>query len=359
MNRAWRVLDTGLRPAAQNIALDRALLEARQAGEIPSTLRFLRFAPCALLGSDQSAGQALNLDYCKANNITVQRRITSGGAVYTDETQLDWELYLHRTEAGGPDLPAIAKRICHAAATAISALGVDARYRPRNDIEVGGRRIARGGGVFDGAALLYQGTLQIDLDVAKTLSVLRHPAATLSDAAVASARTRMAGLNELLGRRADPGLIKRRMMEAFESEFEAEFHEGDLTLTEHARYRAALAAVDTHDWINLVKRPPSDAPICEAAHRYSGGILRVSLIYDRPRRRLLQIWFDGDVAARPRRTIVDLEAALYDTPLDRLEHNVRVFFAGRGADPPSPAPDDFIAVLRLAVGRPIVASSRA
>ena len=359
MNRVWRVLDTGLRPAAQNIALDRALLEARQAGEIASTLRFLRFAPSALLGVDQSAGQAIDAEYCRANNIAIQRRVTGGGAVYTDETQLDWELFLDRTETGGADLAAIAKRICHAAATAVSALGVDARYRPRNDIEVDGRRIAGGSGVFDGAALLYQGTLQIDLDVAKTLRVLRVPAAILSDATVASARMRMVGLNELLGRRPDSNLVKRRLTEAFESEFDTEFQEGDLTLSEQARFRAALAEIDTPDWVNLVQGPAADAPICEAASRYSGGTLRVSLIVDQPRRRLLQTWFGGDIAASPRRTVADLEAALYDTPLDRLEQNVRKFFAGRAVDMPSLAPDDFIAVLRRAVGRQIVVSNGA
>ena len=47
MKPAWRVIDTGLRRAAENIALNRALLEARQADEIPNTLRFLRFKPAA------------------------------------------------------------------------------------------------------------------------------------------------------------------------------------------------------------------------------------------------------------------------------------------------------------------------
>ena len=120
MSEMWRVIDTGLRSAAQNIALNRALLEARQAEEIPSTLRFLRFTPSALLGYHQNTEQELNLDYCKANHIAVQRRITGGGAIYCDETQLGWELYLHQRDVGTFDMRAIAKRICHAAASAIS-----------------------------------------------------------------------------------------------------------------------------------------------------------------------------------------------------------------------------------------------
>ncbi len=103
----WRVIDTGLRPAAQNIALNRALLEARQADEIPSTLRFLRFTPSALLGYHQSAEQELNLDYCREQGIEIQRRITGGGAIYFDETQIGWELYLHKRELGTADMELI------------------------------------------------------------------------------------------------------------------------------------------------------------------------------------------------------------------------------------------------------------
>jgi lipoate-protein ligase A len=357
MSEMWRVIDTGLRPAAQNIALNRALLEARQAEEIPSTLRFLRFAPSALLGYHQSAEQELNLDYCKAHNIEIQRRITGGGAIYFDETQLGWELYLHKRDIGTFDMQAIARRICHAAATAISALGVEARYRPRNDIEVDGRKISGTGGAFDGDALLYQGTLLIDCDVEKMLRVLRIPAEKLSDKAIASARERVANLKDLLGRRPDLALIRNNLTEAFESEFGVEFREGDLTLTEHTRYRVALAEIDTHDWINLVRRPASDMPVYEAAQKFGGGMLRASLTYDRLTHRIKQAWFTGDIFVSPRRVIADLEAALRDTSVERLEQNVRTFFAGRQADMLSLTPDDFIAVVRLAVKQPIVASS--
>ncbi|MDA8381466.1 MAG: lipoate--protein ligase family protein, partial [Betaproteobacteria bacterium] len=66
MSPAWRVLDTGVREAAENIALNRTLLDALASGEAPPTLRFLRFRPCALLGFHQSAEQELDLEYCRA-----------------------------------------------------------------------------------------------------------------------------------------------------------------------------------------------------------------------------------------------------------------------------------------------------
>ena len=85
----WRIVDTGLRRAAENIALNRALLEARQQGESPSTLRFLRFTPCALLGYHQSAAQELNLDYCLDHGIS---RYQSGQAQYQNKLRLGSKL---------------------------------------------------------------------------------------------------------------------------------------------------------------------------------------------------------------------------------------------------------------------------
>jgi lipoate-protein ligase A len=353
----WRIIDTGLRPPAQNIALNRALLEARQAEEIPSTLRFLRFSPSALLGYHQSAEQELNLAYCRANRVAVQRRITGGGAIYFDQTQIGWELYLHRRDVGTTDMQAISRRICHAAATAISALGLDARYRPRNDIEVDGRKISGTGGAFDGNALLFQGTLLVDFDVEKMLRVLRIPAEKLSDKAIASARERVANLKELLGRTPDIAVVKRNLIEAFESEFGVEFREGELTLSEHARYQVALSEIDTADWINLVDRPASGMPVVEAAQKFAGGLLRATVTFDTRTQIVRQVWFTGDMFVNPRRTIADLEAALRDTPLDRLEARMRAFFNGREVDMLSLTPDDFLAVVRLAVKQPLIAQN--
>jgi lipoate-protein ligase A len=349
----WRVIDTGLRPPAQNIALNRALLEARQAEEIPSTLRFLRFTPSALLGYHQSAAQELNLDYCRSNQIEIQRRITGGGAIYFDETQIGWELYLHKRDVGSADMQAISRRICHAAATGISALGVNARYRPRNDIEVDGRKIAGTGGAFDGDALLFQGTLLIDFDVEKMLRVLRISAEKLSDKAIASARERVANLRELLGRAPDLAQVRRNLIEAFESEFDVEFGEDELTLSEHQRYKIALSEIDTPDWVNLITQPAADMPILEAVQKFAGGLLRAAVTLDTRTRTLRQVWFTGDVFVSPRRTLADLEAALRDLPLGKLESRVEAFFNERKADMLSLTPADFISVVRLAVKQPL------
>jgi len=357
MAEIWRTVDTGLRPAAQNIALSRALLEARCAEEIPSTLRFLRYAPCALLGYHQSAEQELNVEYCAAHGITVQRRITGGGAMWLDEGQLGWELYLHRRDVKTTDMRTISRRLCHAAATAVSALGVDARYRPRSEIEVDGRKLGDAGGVFDSGALLFQGTLLLEFDVEQMLRVLRIAGENLSERVIASARERIVSLEDLLRRKPDRNLAKRYLVEAFESEFGVEYSDGELTLSEHKRFEGALREIDHPDWVNLVTQPASALPIREAERKLAGGVLRASVAFDIIAQTLRRVWFTGEIFLSPRRLVADLEAALTDTPVDDLESRVRSFFHGRQRDAAGLTPDDFIDIVLLALKRPMAAQN--
>jgi lipoate-protein ligase A len=362
----WRLLDTGLAAAGRNIALNRALLESRHADESPSTLRFLRFAPGVLLASRQSAAEELNSPYCAASKLAVQRRITSGVTWVVDERQLGWELYLHRRELGTISTETLAKRAGHAAATALAALGMDARYRARDEIEVDGRVVCMFAHAAEGQGVLVQALLLLDPDLERAALALRSAACTghvntdTPDSdhvkrAIAALTSRTSGLKAVLGRLPDPRLVRRNLTEAFESEFDVEFREGDLNLTEHERYLRAVDEIESRGWIELVARPARGVPIVEAVQRVPGGNLRAALKYEVSTRTIKEVWFSGDVMLNPRRSLNDLEAALRNISLERLERQVSLFFASRAIDRGSIQPAHFVAVVRLAAGQPLAA----
>lgn len=348
--QTWRVIDTGVRPAAQNMALNRAILEAHQEGKTTHTLRFLQFEPCALLGFHQSADQELRLDYCKENNIAIQRRMTGGGAIYFDQTQIGWELYLDKKVLGTADMSAIAKRICEAAAEGISRLGVDAKFRPRNDIEVDGKKVSGTGGAFDGDSILYQGTLLVDFDVEKMMKILRIPAEKLSDKAISSARDRVANLKALLGEAPTMELVKKHISDAFAEEFDVNFEEAsDINAGEQTLYDEALAEIDTDEWIYQQSSPESDLPIVQGVYKCSGGLIRASISFDMQKNMIKQVWLTGDYFVTPRRTVIDLEAALKETPVEQLETRVNTFFEKADAKMMMLEPSDFVAAINVAL----------
>lgn len=349
MAETWRMVDTGVRPAAQNIALNRAILESRQANEIPNTLRFLQFRPSALLGFHQSAEQELNLDYCHANNIEIQRRITGGGAIYMDSAQLGWELYLAKQDLGSPDMQHVSKRICEAAARGIERLGIPAQYRPRNDIEVHGKKISGTGGAYEGDALMFQGTLLIDFSIEKMLRVLRIPAEKLSDKAISAAKDRVTSLSELLTPIPALAHIKNCIKAAFAEEFDINFTPGVLCPQEESRFLVALREISHTDWVHLVRSPSADMPLFHAMQKFAGGMLKVALSFDKKTNRIKQTWFSGDVFITPKRSLFDLESVLRDIPVEKLEALIIQFFATHEVDMQGLTPQDFTSVVRAAL----------
>ncbi|GBE10067.1 lipoate-protein ligase LplJ [bacterium BMS3Bbin12] len=348
----WRLLDTGLRGAAENIALNRTLLEAHQEGHGPHTLRFLRFSPSALVGFHQSVCRELREDYCRSAGIEIQRRITGGGAIYFDEAQLGWELYLDKAALGSADMRAIAARICEAAAAGLRGLGVDARFRPRNDIEVDGRKISGTGGAFDGDSLLYQGTVLIDFDVERMLRVLRVPAEKLSDKAVRSARERVTSLRELLGRTPPVEEVRRCLTGAFADAFGVSFEAGGLTAHEEAKFRDVHAEIATPEWVYQHNEPGAGTPVREGVHRARGGLLRARIRLDAGGGRVTQAWITGDFFVSPARMVPDLEAALKDTPCAQVRARVEAFFADYPVQMLHLAPADFADVLDKSLAAP-------
>ena len=349
MSGTWRLLDTGLRRAADNIALNRALLESRAAGESPNTLRFLRFTPCALLGYHQSAAQELDLDYCREQGIEVQRRITGGGAIYFDPGQLGWELYFGRRDLGVAEMESLSRRLCELAAAGLRRLGLDAGFRPRNDIEVGGRKISGTGGVSEGEALLFQGTLLLDCDVEKMLRVLRVSAQKLSDKAAASARERIVTVRELIGRLPPLAQVQRVLADAFARGLDITPVPGELSAQEQARFAAALQEIAQPGWMDLVARPLADRSLCHATQKFTGGLISVSVDFDAAAGRIKQVWFSGDFFVTPRRAVLDLEAALRNVALERLEATVAQFFAARDVDSLLLDPVSFARIVRQAL----------
>ncbi len=82
----WRLLHTGARDGATNMAIDEAILEAVTAGHAPATLRFYQWdPPCLSLGISQKAADA-DREACRHNGWEIVRRPTGGRAIlHADE----------------------------------------------------------------------------------------------------------------------------------------------------------------------------------------------------------------------------------------------------------------------------------
>lgn len=79
----WRLIDTGPCCGRENMAIDDALFRCFDPAASRPVLRLYGWQPPALsLGRFQKAGDDLDLTLCRADNLTVVRRITGGGAIW-------------------------------------------------------------------------------------------------------------------------------------------------------------------------------------------------------------------------------------------------------------------------------------
>ena len=351
MGKKFRVIDTGIRDGRAQIAFDQAMIDLHKDGAIPDTIRFLSFPPTALIGRHQALSQELKLDYCKANNIRTVRRITGGGALYFDEGQLGWELVFHRDTLGISSLADLAREICEAAAAGLCKLGVDAKYRPRNDIEVDGRKISGTGGFFDGSTLFYQGTLLADMNPADMIAALNVPEAKLAKRKLDSAAQRVVTLKELLGEVPDMATIKSALLDGFAERLGLDVAWGEITDAEEKLAQELFdEEIGTDEFVAEINDPANETGVLTASHTGAGGTVNAHVRLEGAQQdRFREVLITGDFFVTPPRIVLDLEAHLRGRTAADCRADVQAFFDEADVGLLTIAPDDFATAIEGAL----------
>ena len=349
--KRFRVIDTGVRDGRRQIAFDQALIDAHKAGAISDTIRFLRFPPTALVGRHQALSREVRVDHCRANGIGIARRITGGGAIYFDEGQLGWELVFDRATLGIASLGELARVICEAAAAGLSTLGVDARYRPRNDIEVEGRKVSGTGGFFDGDTLFYQGTVLVDLDAARMSAALNVAQAKLAKRALDSAAQRVVTLRELLGTAPSIDAVKRALVRGFSERLGIEPVDDAITpVEEELATRYHDEEIGTDAFVYGIDEPAGRDDVRSAtAPAFAENVVAYVRLEGAAPGRIRDVLITGDFFVAPPRTIFDLESALRGVAAPDAGLAVDRYFAATNATLLSVAPADFRAAVERAI----------
>ena len=349
----WRLLDTGVRPAAENMALDEAILEARALDLVPNTVRFLQFDPEAVLvGWHQCVAEEVRLEYCRDEGIEVNRRITGGGAIMFDKSQVGWEMIASKKDL---EISVVTKelfeRICEAAIAGLRKLGVSASFRPRNDIEVQGRKISGTGGTEEKGAFLFQGTLLVDFDAERMIRALRIPTEKLKERELESVKERVTCLREQLGVVPDIREVKRAIARGFEEVFNVRLTRSPLTRLEEALMAEKIERFRSEKWIYKVRSAIQGEDTARAAIKGEGGVVRASLKLDLRTKRIKSALITGDFFAFPKRAIFDLEALLKDSPAEAgaAADIVTRFFAEARPEIPGLSAEDFASVITKAL----------
>lgn len=354
----FRLIDSGVRDGREQIAFDAALVELHKAGRVPDTVRFLQFHPSALVGRHQSLSVEVKVAHCKAKGIGLVRRMTGGGSLYMDEKQLGWELVLSRKRLPLPGLADYTRAICEAVAHGLSeGFGIEAKYRPRNDIEVAGRKLCGTGGFFDGDTLIYQGTTLVDMNPQDMLAALNVPEAKLKKRDIDDAGQRVVTLKELLGQVPDMATVKAAIVGGLEAKLGIKTTAAAISDIEFAEGRRLFEAeIGTDEFVYEIDTPLGGGDdVLSASFTGAGGTVNafVRLEGRGGARRIREALLTGDFFVTPPRMVFDLEASLRGALKSEAGVAVDAFFQRTKPDLLTIAPADFRKVIEDAIARDV------
>jgi lipoate-protein ligase A len=170
-----RFLDLTLAEAAENLALDEALLLAAEAGEGEEVLRLWEWPrPAVVLGAGCRWRQEVEEAACRRDGVPILRRASGGGTVLLGRGCLVFSLVLRYDRAA--ELAQVRSSYAWILGRVVWALGI-AGVAPAgtSDLALGGRKFSGNSQQRKRHHLLHHGTLLYDFDVALVGRYLRLP----------------------------------------------------------------------------------------------------------------------------------------------------------------------------------------
>ncbi len=150
--------------------------------------------PTVVIGKNQNAYAEIKMDAVRERGIKIARRITGGGAVYHDLGNVNYSFI--STREGGADIDF--EYFTAPIIEALAAMGIKAELSGRNDLLTGGRKFSGNAQHTVGDRTLHHGTLLFDADLEMLSRVLEVDRSKIESKAIASVRSRVVNLSELL-----------------------------------------------------------------------------------------------------------------------------------------------------------------
>ncbi len=214
----------------KNIALDEAIFTEVMKGRSPPTFRFYRNANAVILGCFQTAEEEVDLEYARANDIKIVKRITGGGAVYHDMGNLNYSIITKDAFGIGLDVQKLFSTMMDGAVCAFENIGIGAEMGRLNDVSVNGKKILGAAATIDSGALLFHAAVLVDVDLNKLASVLKVPGIKLKDKGISTILERVTNVKSVSGKTVDD--VRKALLEGYADSLEFEYDEGGLTDSE-------------------------------------------------------------------------------------------------------------------------------
>jgi lipoate-protein ligase A len=246
-------------------------------------------APYFCIGYHQDVS-VLDLDRCRTKGRPVLRRRLGGGAVYLDSNQLFYQCVFHRSRVPAR-VDALYAHLLGPAAAALRDVGLPARLRPVNEIEVNGRRIAGTGAGQIGDAAVVVGNVLFDFAYEEMIRAWRVPSEIFRAQAAEGLRRHVSTLRKEGGDSIRFSDVVDAMVRRYDEGLGRRLEPGELTAEERGAVARAEARLADPRWlmreggivrdglkiaagvfVGEVERPTAQGPLKVTARLRDGAI---------------------------------------------------------------------------------------
>jgi len=311
--------------------------------------------PYVCIGFHQDAEQEIDLDFANKNNIPVFRREVGGGAVYLDSGQLFYQLILRNDN---PNLPenknAIYQKFLMPVVETYREFGVNAEFKPINDIIANGRKVSGNGAAEINDMIVVVGNFILDFNYEMMSKCLRVPDEKFRDKVFKTLQDNLSTMQRETGSIPDT----RQLGDALVKRYETILGPMQLKTVPDADLVAKAEELQlerhTDNWLfaNDRRRPDSrqvkireDVYVIQNMLKTPGGLIRVTAINQNGM--LHDVHISGDFFFYPAADLPALEKALQGVPSDlaTVTQVIENFYAQATIESPGVLPLDIARVL--------------
>jgi lipoate-protein ligase A len=283
----------------------------------PGLLLVQPASPYVCLGYHQDARLEIDLDYVRENQIPLFRREVGGGAVYLDRGQLFYQFVFGRED---PALPAskqaFYRKYLGPVVQTFRDFGLQAQFKPVNDILVDGRKISGNGAAEIGDCVVLVGNFMLDFNYEQMARVLRVPHEKFRDKMYKSLAENLTTMRRELGRAPSLGSLSQRLLKNAKSlvggwtpaAIDDEIHEKCAEIwTSHSQPEWTFFN-DVRNRDGREVKIAEGVSIVQKVVKLPGGLIRLTATNRKGR--LYDVHLSGDFFIYPQTAVIELEGAL-------------------------------------------------
>ncbi len=300
-------------------------------------------SPYVCIGCHQDAEQEIDLKFTRANDIPVFRREVGGGAVYLDGEQLFYQLVIPSDHPAIPsDKVEFYRRFLEPVVAVYRQVGVDAKYKPVNDIVANNRKVSGNGAAEIEGMTILVGNFILDFDYETMSKCLRVPDEKFRDKVYKTLNENLSTIQRETGSIPQTADLASALVAAYRpllGEMRPRKLDGELL----AKADELINEMHSDEWLfaNDRRRPETKQVriregvyVIQRVVKYPGGLVRVSAVVEDGL--LKDVYISGDFFFYPSNALPDLERSLQGIPadLDYLTAAIQDFYQQRMIESP-------------------------